>query len=66
VGCIAGALSFSEYEEGLRAAGFEDIAIVSTDEPIPGIHSAIIQATKPVPANSTADRELPVIQGSCC
>lgn len=46
VGCIAGALSFSEYEEGLRAAGFEDVAITSTDEPVPGIHSAIIKARK--------------------
>src|SRR5207253_2997252 len=27
VGCIAGALSFREYEEGLRAAGFTDISV---------------------------------------
>ena len=27
VGCIAGALSFEEYEAGLRAAGFEDVVI---------------------------------------
>jgi arsenite methyltransferase len=66
VGCIAGALSFAEYEEGLRAAGFEDIAIVSTDEPIPGIHSAIVQATKPFVERSTTPRQLPVIEGSCC
>src|SRR5213595_2259889 len=33
VGCIAGALSFAEYEEGLRQAGFEDISISSTGEP---------------------------------
>jgi arsenite methyltransferase len=44
VGCIAGALSFGEYEEGLRAAGFIDISIVSTDEPVDGIHSAIVKA----------------------
>src|SRR4029077_16423182 len=30
VGCIAGALSFQEYEDGLRAAGFGDISITST------------------------------------
>jgi SAM-dependent methyltransferase len=47
VGCIAGALSFREYERGLRGAGFEDISIASTDESMPGIHSAIIRATKP-------------------
>jgi SAM-dependent methyltransferase len=68
VGCIAGALSFAEYEEGLRAAGFERITITSTDEPMPGIHSAIVQATKPTGrvTADTAPRELPVVGGSCC
>ena len=68
VGCIAGALSFAEYEEGLRASGFDDVRITSTDEPIPGMHSAIIRATKPKgDGASTKDaRQLPVIQGSCC
>jgi arsenite methyltransferase len=68
VGCIAGALSFAEYEEGLRAAGFEDIAIVSTDEPMPGIHSAIIQATKPEGSvrDTPARGELPIAQDACC
>jgi arsenite methyltransferase len=47
VGCIAGALSFSEYEDGLRAAGFTDVEITSTHEPVPGMHSAIVKATKP-------------------
>jgi len=68
VGCIAGALSFAEYEEGLRAAGFVDIAITSTDEPLPGMHSAIVRATKK-PERHTAPmplRSLPVVQGSCC
>lgn len=70
VGCIAGALSFLEYEEGLRAAGFEDVSITSTHEPIPGMHSAIVKAIKgsaaSPPETSTARRELPVVQGSCC
>jgi arsenite methyltransferase len=67
VGCIAGALSFAEYEEGLRAAGFEDVTITSTDEPMPGMHSAIIQATKPSEAaTAPVARELPIVQGSCC
>lgn len=47
VGCVAGSLSFEEYEAGLRATGFEDIDIVSTSEYLPGIHSAIVKATKP-------------------
>jgi arsenite methyltransferase len=67
VGCIAGALSFAEYEEGLRASGFEDVTITSTHEPIPGMHNAIIQATKPLADEPPmAPRALPVIQGSCC
>ncbi len=47
VGCVAGALSFEEYEAGLRAAGFDDVNLTSTAEYLPGIHSAIIKATKP-------------------
>ena len=47
VGCIAGALSFREYEEGLRSAGFEDVAVTSTHEVAEGIFSAIVRATKP-------------------
>ena len=70
VGCIAGALSFAEYEQGLRDAGFEDISISSTDEPIPGMHSAIVKAST---SSATADLgfsrmsgELPVVQKACC
>ena len=48
VGCVAGALSFEEYETGLRAAGFEDVAITATSEYLPGIHSASVKATKPL------------------
>jgi ubiquinone/menaquinone biosynthesis C-methylase UbiE len=44
VGCIAGALTFDEYERGLRDAGFTDVSITSTDEPIAGI-LGVIQAT---------------------
>jgi len=47
VGCIAGALSFSEYRAGLDAAGFVDVAVESTHEVADGMHSAIVRATKP-------------------
>jgi SAM-dependent methyltransferase len=47
VGCIAGALSFSEYRKGLTSAGFRGIVITSTHEVADGIHSAIVKATKP-------------------
>jgi arsenite methyltransferase len=45
-GCIAGALSSSEYVQGLRAAGFDDISVRFTHEVVDGIHGAIVQATK--------------------
>ena len=46
VGCIAGALSSSEYTEGLRAAGFDDISVVFTHEVADGMHGAIVKAVK--------------------
>jgi SAM-dependent methyltransferase len=48
VGCIAGALSRSEYLDGLTAAGFVDASVTFTNEAAPGMHSAIIRAVKPV------------------
>jgi arsenite methyltransferase len=47
VGCIAGALSKGEYEAGLRAAGFTDIAVRFTHRVADGMHSAVVQAVKP-------------------
>ena len=47
VGCIAGALSISEYRDGLAAAGFTDVEITTTHGVADGMHSAIIRATKP-------------------
>ena len=47
VGCIAGALSRREYLEGLAAAGFEDASVEFTHEAAPGMHGAIVRATKP-------------------
>ena len=46
VGCIAGALSFSEYEAGLLDAGLEDISITRSHEETVGMVSAIIRARK--------------------
>ncbi|MFC6704434.1 arsenite methyltransferase [Flexivirga alba] len=47
VGCIAGALSRSEYLDGLAAVGFVDAEVTFTHEAAPGMHSALIRATKP-------------------
>ena len=46
VGCIAGALSKSEYEHGLAAAGFERVAVEFTHEVADGMHGAIVKAVK--------------------
>jgi arsenite methyltransferase len=48
VGCIAGALSRSEYLDGLAAAGFADPSVTFTTQAAPGLHSAIIRALKPL------------------
>jgi SAM-dependent methyltransferase len=47
IGCIAGALTLSEYRDGLTNAGFTDIDIIPTQRVADGMHSAIIRATKP-------------------
>ena len=47
VGCIAGALSKSEYLDGLAAAGFVDAEVRFTHEAAPGMHGAIVRAVKP-------------------
>jgi SAM-dependent methyltransferase len=51
VGCIAGALSTSEYQAGLAAAGFEQVSVAFTHRVGDGLHSAIVKATKPTDAN---------------
>jgi arsenite methyltransferase len=47
IGCIAGALSISEYRDGLAAAGLTNITITPTHQVADGMHSAIIRAHKP-------------------
>ncbi len=45
--CIAGALSESEYREGLAEAGLVDTEVVLTHEVADGMHGAIVRARKP-------------------
>jgi len=47
VGCIAGALSRSEYQNRLIEAGFTDVSLTSTHEVADGLDSMIARATKP-------------------
>lgn len=52
VGCIAGALSATEYLHGLAQVGFVDATVEFTHEAAPGMHSAIVRATKPAASAS--------------
>ena len=45
--CVAGALSFEEYESGLRAAGLESIVVQTTHRVADGMFAAIVRARKP-------------------
>ncbi|WP_426594665.1 arsenite methyltransferase [Cellulomonas sp. McL0617] len=47
VGCIAGALSRSEYLDGLALAGFADAEVTFTHEVADGMHGAVVRARKP-------------------
>jgi SAM-dependent methyltransferase len=49
VGCIAGALSRTEYLQGLAAAGFVDAEVEFTHPVADGMHGAIVRARKPAP-----------------
>jgi SAM-dependent methyltransferase len=69
VGCIAGALSFREFEQSLREAGFEQISITPTHDVTDGMHGAIVRGVKASasPGSSEASRELgPVSSDPCC
>jgi len=67
VGCIAGALSQSEYVAGLEAAGFEEVSVTFTHEVADGMHGAIVKGIKKREPEQTG---LPVIQpaasAGCC
>ena len=67
-GCIAGALSFSEFGSGLREVGLTDVSVTPTHAVADGMVSAIVKATKPADATRTVDlstRELSVVSGGC-
>jgi arsenite methyltransferase len=77
-GCVAGALSFSEYRTGLEAVGLTGIELTPTAVSVEGMHSTIVRATKPAGWNAASIRPvslpapaaaagLPVLaEASCC
>src|SRR5919109_3750052 len=67
VGCIAGALSKSEYEVGLGAVGFEQVAVEFTHEVADGIHGAIVKAVKTTdPGAKGLSVVQPATSAGCC
>ena len=73
-GCIAGALSFSEYRTGLAAVGLTDVEITPTHAVADGLYGAIVKATKPIEAPAAEAMppmpdlraSLPVVEASGC
>ena len=47
VGCVARALSVSEYRAGPEAAGFTEVSVDFTHEVADGMHGAAVKARKP-------------------
>ena len=69
-GCIAGALSVSEFREGLEAVGLGDVSITPSHSVAEGMISAIVKASKPADAKPSIDLaardQLPVASSGCC
>jgi len=61
VGSMAGALTRAEYLDGLTGAGFVHAEVVFTHEAAPGMHGAIVRATKPAAGCCP-----PAEQQACC
>ena len=61
VGCIAGAISFNEYQNGLKTAGFDPVEIVDTGSDLNAFAKVEGQSGCCSPSMDTA---LPVV--SCC
>jgi ubiquinone/menaquinone biosynthesis C-methylase UbiE len=65
-GCIAGALSKSEYVAGLEAAGFEQIIVEFTHQVADGMHGAIVKAVKTRPEANGLPVIQPAAKSGCC
>lgn len=70
VACIAGALSFEEYERGLGEAGFSHVEVAPTHQVADGLFGAVVRASKrhgrPAGPTVTGRRTLPLLPSSAC
>ena len=72
-GCIAGALTFSEFRTGLEAEGLTDVSLTVTHPVADGMYSVIVKARKNPdvasggrPAAATVPSSTPTQAGGCC
>jgi SAM-dependent methyltransferase len=68
-GCVAGALTFSEYRIGLLAAGLDQIEMVVTNAGANGLNNAIVRAVKPAGQAQNpncAEAGMPARGRGCC
>jgi arsenite methyltransferase len=66
VGCIAGALSRSEYVGGLEAAGFVEVSVEFTHEVADGMHAAIVKAVRSDRPAKALTIVQPETSAGCC
>jgi arsenite methyltransferase len=70
VGCIAGAISIKEYEEGLKAAGFSEVAVVDTGADLMAyaqVEGAAACCAPPAPSSASCCAPAPkAASSSCC
>lgn len=64
VGCIAGAVTFADYHQGLCDAGFGDVLIVDSEADLNAFASVENQAGCCSPG--MADHGLTILDGGCC
>lgn len=65
VGCIAGAISFDEYRQGLNAAGFDAVEVVDTKKDLNAYSQVEGQSGCCSPPASSSN-SLEVIEDGCC
>ena len=69
-GCIAGALSVTEFTAGLAGVGLVDVQLIPTHDVADGMVSAIVKATKPADAIPLVDLtprgDLAMASDGCC
>ena len=68
VGCIAGAISIKDYEDGLKAAGFAEVAIVDSGADLMA-YAQIEGASgccSPSPSSSSCCAPAPASSSACC